>query len=240
MTITKERQAELEQKFGTAGPLSVRLEVKAVGTGTDRTFEGLAATWDLDLGDDIIEKGAFSATLKEWKSSGRPIKLLDSHSTLTIRSALGKLVAAKETDEGLWTKWEVIGGGDGDAALDRLRLGIVDSMSIGFFPVKWSFEENDAARFGVIRHLIEIDLKEVSLVLFPMNPAALIDTSTVKHRLLTGKYSPDELEGLKALHAALGAAISAAAPLPSDAVAAPDTTLLDSIRVRRLRLKGAR
>ena len=42
-----------------------------------RTFEGLAATWDLDLGGDVIHRGAFKRTLEEWQKAGSVIPLLD-------------------------------------------------------------------------------------------------------------------------------------------------------------------
>src|SRR5689334_18254856 len=70
-----------------------------------RTFEGLASTWDLDLGGDVIHQGAFKKSLAEWKSSGKVLPLLDSHNYFSVLSAVGKLEAAKETKAGLWTKW---------------------------------------------------------------------------------------------------------------------------------------
>jgi HK97 family phage prohead protease len=153
-----------------------------------RTFEGLAAVWDLDLGGDIIHKGAFKTTLADWKKSSEALPLLNSHDHFDIMSALGQLLEAKETDQGLWTKWEVIDGPEGDAVLQRLRPStrtgrpLVGKMSIGFEPVKFDFEqpEGTTSFWDQIRHLKAVNLKEVSLVLFPMAPGASIDASTVK------------------------------------------------------------
>lgn len=166
----------------------VPFEVKADAIDKDaRTFEGLASVWGLDLGDDVMHKGAFKKTIKEWKDGSDSIPLLNSHNHFDVLSAFGQLVDAKETPEGLWTKWEVIEGADGDRVLDRLRpsartgKSAVSKMSIGYEPTKFNFEESDEARFGQVRNLLEVRLKEVSLVLFPMAPGARINVSSVKH-----------------------------------------------------------
>lgn len=158
-----------------------RMQVKQVDP-VARTFEGLASTWDEDLGGDVIERGAFEATLEEWRESGRVLPLLDSHNWFSVRDAVGRLIDAKETDEGLWTEWKIVPGRDGDEILQRLRPDedgqpFIDSMSIGFRPSRWEFDEDEQLRF-----LKEVELHEVSLVLFPMNPEARIDASTVKER----------------------------------------------------------
>lgn len=150
-----------------------------------RTFEGLLSVWGLDLGDDVMHPGAFKKTIREWKASPDAIPLLNSHNHFDVLSAFGQLLDAKETDEGLWTKWEVIPGDDGDRLLARLRPGSngrspVSKMSIGYEPTKVDFEESDEARFGQVRNLREVRLKEGSLVIFPMAPGARIDTTTVK------------------------------------------------------------
>ena len=49
-----------------------RFEFKAIAT-EKRQFTGLSSTWDLDLGGDLIEKGAYRRTLREWKASGRRV-----------------------------------------------------------------------------------------------------------------------------------------------------------------------
>lgn len=169
--------------------LVIPLAVKADGVDTaKRTFEGLASVWDLDLGGDIIHKGAFTKTIKAWEKGSDALPLLNSHNHFDITSAVGQLISAKETKDGLWTKWEVIPGPDGDRVMERLRpspttgRAPVGKMSIGFDPVKFDFEQPEDAKnaWDRIRHLREVDLKEVSLVLFPMAPGAAIDVSSVK------------------------------------------------------------
>lgn len=162
-------------------------QIKAESIDEDsRTFEGLASVWGIDLGDDVMHKGAFKKTLAEIKKSPDAIPLLNTHNQWDVMSALGQLLEAKETDAGLWTKWEIIEGEDGDRTLARLRpsqrtgKSPVSKMSIGFIPKKFDFEESETARFGQLRNLREVELKEVSLVLFAMAPGARIDVQSVK------------------------------------------------------------
>ncbi len=49
----------------------------------DRTFEGYAATWDLDLVDDIIHPGAFTKSIQEAFPKGK-IKILWQHYLLIM------------------------------------------------------------------------------------------------------------------------------------------------------------
>jgi HK97 family phage prohead protease len=165
-------------------PFSVKMESVDF---KDRTFEGLSATWDLDLGNDRIKKGAFKDTIAEWKKGDTAIPLLNSHNQWDIFSALGQLTDAAETKDGLWSKWEINEGPDGDAALIRLRpskitkRATISKMSIGYMPLEFSFEQEAGGDpWDRIRNLLKIGWEETSLVLFPMNPAANIDSGTVK------------------------------------------------------------
>lgn len=183
-------------------PLSVKAETIDKGA---RTFEGLAATWDEDLGADIIHKKAFKNSIAEWKASTEAMPLLNSHDQFDIFSALGQAVAMKETDEGLWTKWEVLEGDDGDRVLQRLRpspttgRAIIGKMSIGFYPIKYDYEQPEGSDsfFDRKRHIYEASLKEVSLVLFPMNPNASIDATTVKSFMQLARHTdPAKMDGV--------------------------------------------
>ena len=51
-----------------ANSLGVTFAVKSVDQKA-RRFAGLASTWDLDLGNDVIHKGAFAKRLNDWRSA---------------------------------------------------------------------------------------------------------------------------------------------------------------------------
>jgi uncharacterized protein len=229
--------------------------VKSLDEG-ERTFTGLASTWDLDLGLDVIHPGAFKRTLREWKSSGRVMPLIDQHNYGSIRSVVGKMRNAKETDAGLLAEFQIIGGPDGDEVLRRVKGGYVDGLSIGYEPQDWEME-------GEVRHLKQIKLHEVSVVIWPMNPGATIDTATVKAMLKhadPATLTDADRKELRRVASTIGQLLrtdpapasaapedakagssASAAPSPEaappEATEAPDTSLLDRLLLARI---GAR
>jgi len=180
--------AHYDKKSGLVR-LNVPLSIKASAIDlANHTFEGLAAVWNLDLGNDVIKKGAFKKSISDWRGGPDPIPLLNSHDHYDIFAALGQAIDLKETGDGLWSKWELLPTPESDAVLARLMPSkttgkpTIGKMSIGFEPVKFSYEQPDGTNsfFDRIRHLEVVNLKEVSLVLFPMAPGASIDATTVK------------------------------------------------------------
>ena len=109
-------------------------EVKAADVET-RTFAGLAATWDEDLGGDVIQKGAFTRTLDHWRAAGgrRVIPLVDNHayklkSNPSFRDIVGKLEDAREEDSGLWKRYAVARTQAGDDLLALAKDGMVTGL----------------------------------------------------------------------------------------------------------------
>jgi uncharacterized protein len=140
---------------------SPRLRVEANGA-----FEGYASLFGVtDLAKDRVEPGAFSASLARRGPSG--IRLLWQHDPA---EPLGRWLSIVEDRRGLFVR--------GQLALDVARArevralmlgGAVDGLSIGFRSEK---VRNDP-RTGV-RHLMQIDLWEISIVTFPMLPQARV------------------------------------------------------------------
>ena len=213
--------------------LITRFEVKELQED-GRSFSGLASTWDLDLGGDVIRPGAFKRTLNNWKTSKRVLPLLDSHNGGTVRAIVGKMTEAEETKEGLLSSFEVIEGPDGDEVYRRIKGGYVDGLSIGYYPVKVAYPETQEEQAtGVYRYLDEVKLHEVSVCLWPMNPEARIDTATAKAALLAAKgrdLTDDERAELKALNAQLTALLS----VPEPAGLAPETLAALEAKLQRV------
>lgn len=180
--------------------LSLAFEFKEANA-TERTFEGYLATWDLDLGRDVIHKGAFARTLEHFKRGTKKIPLLDSHNYFSIFSALGLLVDAREDEKGLWTKWRVVDGEDGDKVLARIQSGVVGKMSIGYVAIRYDYGTItvDGGKELSVRNLYEVKLEEGSLVLFPMNEAADVDATSVKLLDAFSHLTPDQKTQLRAL-----------------------------------------
>lgn len=154
-------RGDLEYKFVKFAPTAL----------DDKTgvFAGYASKFgNEDLGGDIVAKGAFATSLKA--SGVRGVKMLYEHDctcpvgywTDLAEDSNGLLSAGKLMVEDLAKAREV-------HAL--LKHGVLDGLSIGYRVVKSS---PDRAR--QVRVLEEVELKEISLVLFPMNTEAVIET----------------------------------------------------------------
>lgn len=129
-----------------------------------RTFQGYAATWDLDQVADVIHPGAFAKSIREAFPAKR-IKVLWQH-----RDPIGIPTEMREDDKGLWVKGRISKTALGDEALELMRDEVVDRMSIGFsIPAGKAEMDGDG-----IRHIKEVKLMEFSPVTFPANENAVI------------------------------------------------------------------
>ena len=130
----------------------------------ERTFKGYASTWDEDKVGDVIHQGAFMKSISEAFPANR-IKVLWQHS-----DPLGMPTEMREDNFGLYVKGKVSKTRLGDEALELMRDGVVDRMSIGFMiPQGKSDYDEDGTR-----HIREVKLMEFSPVTFPANEAAII------------------------------------------------------------------
>lgn len=133
----------------------------------DGSFSGYASIFGLpDLGNDIIEKGAFAKSLSIRKSSG--VRMLWQHDAA---EPIGVWTDIREDARGLYVEGRLAKGvARAREALELMRAGGLDGLSIGFRTVK----ARKDARTG-LRHIVEADLWEISVVTFPMLPQARIN-----------------------------------------------------------------
>ena len=161
----------------------------------ERTFKGYASTWDEDQVGDVIHQGAFIKSINEAFPAKR-IKVLWQHD-----EPLGMPVEMREDDYGLYVKGKISKTRLGDEALELMRDGVVDRMSIGFMipQGKSDYDENG------VRHIREVKLMEFSPVTFPANEAAIITgVKNIENALNYAKVSDysaliKRLDNLKAL-----------------------------------------
>jgi HK97 family phage prohead protease len=144
------------------------LKFEAVGMDPDaRTFEGYAAAYgNVDSDNDIIEQNAFAKSIKEGFPSGR-IKVLWQHKA---DSPIGMPVDMREDGKGLWVKSRISKTAKGDEAIELMRDGVIDRMSVGF-SIPGGKSQVDGQG---IRHIYEGKLFEYSLVTWPANDQAII------------------------------------------------------------------
>jgi hypothetical protein len=149
--------------------LTFHSEVKA--SGEKGIFTGYGSIFgNEDQGSDIMQKGAFTKSLT--KRPAQKVKLLYQHKT---DEPIGIFEDMYEDAKGLFVKGKLaMGTQKGREAYELLKMGALDGMSIGFRadPEKQGYNENKRG----VRTLKEVDLMEISLVTFPMNESALIET----------------------------------------------------------------
>lgn len=153
------------------GAERVRLERKLVdmsieGVENDGTFEGYASLFDrVDMSRDIVERGAFANAIAQRGAGG--VRMLFQHDPAL---PIGVWTSIVEDDYGLKVRGRLSTGSDKAREVRALiRDGALDGLSIGFKVVR---ARNDA-RTG-IRHILQADLWEISVVTFPMQTGARI------------------------------------------------------------------
>jgi len=139
-----------------------------------------------DSHGDIITRGAFSKTIKE---NMNRVKVLWQHN---MYEPIGKPVEMIEDDKGLFTVSKISETDIGKKAMILARDGVLNEMSIGFYPIKEDYDETKQA--NMIR---EIKLMEYSLVTLASNPLAQL--TDVKHLLGEYQYSKGNVMDIVAI-----------------------------------------
>lgn len=171
-----------------ARPLQAVREVKLTSLGLndvtlDGTFEGYASLFHReDLGRDVIVPGAFRESLARRGVAG--IRMLFQHDP---NQPIGTWTKIHEDARGLFVRGQLATEiAKGREVLSLMRSGAIDGLSIGFRTVKGVRNP----RTGV-RRLEKIDLWEISIVTFPMQPDARV--ASVKSDPFVGR-APTERE----------------------------------------------
>lgn len=130
-------------------------------------FEGYASTWAKDLGDDIIERGAFAESLRK-----RMPKVLGFHDADIVAGFTDEAI---EDDIGLRVKGRIPkDGGNTPLIVPYMGVGGIDSLSIGFRISRDDKGEPMMDFINGVRIIKQVELFEYSFVTFPMNPAAKV------------------------------------------------------------------
>jgi hypothetical protein len=148
--------------------LDLECDYKEIDTEEDGSFEGYASVFNnKDLGNDVIKPGAFSKSVYDKKP--KQIKLLYQHKTDEPIGVIDKL---EEDKRGLKIKGRLaMGTQKGKEVYELMKMGALDSMSIGYKLSPEDYKYSDKLKKRTITNL---DLMEVSMVTFPMNPKAKV------------------------------------------------------------------
>lgn len=160
-------------------------KVKAIGDDTpEGTFQAYASVFDnIDSYGDVVRKGAFERTLKEWAERDAKLPLLWGHDFYDPFSNIGHVEEAKEDDHGLWVEGVIdLENPKGAQVYRLLKGGRVDQMSFAF--------DTESSRRGTVdgvdvNELLDLTLYEVSVV--PLGANQETEILLVKHGLKAGR-----------------------------------------------------
>lgn len=142
----------------------------------------------VDYNNELVETGAYQATLDFHEDEGTSIKMLYQHDPDRVIGVWDEYgVSEIDGKEGFWVKGRInLDIPLGKEVHSNLKMGALDSLSIGYLVLD-EYKGND----GVI-HLKSIIINETSIVTFPANAASKI--ISIKNRLEQEKQEVVEPE----------------------------------------------
>jgi uncharacterized protein len=130
-------------------------------------FAGYAALFDrVDRGGDVVRRGAFARAVTAGPGG---VPLLWQHDA---GRPIGRIDMLAEDARGLRVIGRLSEAAAGREAAALLKDGAIGGLSFGY--------RVQGKREGVRRELTDLDLVEVSLVTFPMQPAARVHAVTAE------------------------------------------------------------
>lgn len=166
------------------------------------TFSGYGAVFgNVDSHKDVIQSGAFRASLSEWRAKGRLPRMLLMHGSNGNPFSgddlpIGVWTTMCEDSRGLYVEGRLLALDTdyGRRILSLMKGGALDGLSIGFIVKRASPGTGTAKRF-----LEAIDLREVSIVDEPSNDLARVDA--MKESVVTADLEGAYAKMQKALRA---------------------------------------
>lgn len=194
-----EKRKECERK-------SVEVFVTGIDSAKGEVEAIVSVMGIIDLGDDVIEAGAYVKTITE---RARKIQVLDNHQTHSMLNIIGKCLEAREVsrDElpaeillkhpdatgGLYTKTQFfMDTPEGEGVFKRINYGVAE-YSIGFdaLIVERQKRKMPDGTTKVIRVIKEIRLWEYSPVIWGMNQATVTVDAKGKQTMPTKMTAPN-------------------------------------------------
>lgn len=149
--------------------LEVPLEIKSVDESG--TFSGYGSVFhNEDSYGDVVRPGAFKNSLAKWAQKGRLPPMLWQHKT---SEPIGVFTKMHEDDHGLYVEGRLLIDDipQARAAHALLKERALGGMSIGYREILIEQDHKEK-----ITNLLELDLWEVSIVTFPANEAATVNS----------------------------------------------------------------
>ena len=133
-----------------------RLQIKAENVTDQGIFTGHASVFGVvDLDNDVVEPGAFAESIGQHDDRKEP---------------LGRSMELREDATGLFVKGQISDTAMGRDYRQLIKDGVLDQMSIGYVAQEYDVDTNN------VRHLRKVDLLEISIVNYPANTEAKIES----------------------------------------------------------------
>lgn len=144
------------------------LQFKMEGVDDQGIFTGHASVFNVvDLDGDVVEPGAFAETLATGAASAG-VLIFGQHEDR--KEPLGRTLELREDSIGLYVKGQISDTTAGQDYRQLIRDGVLDQMSIGYIALEYYIDEQQ------VRHLTKLDLLEISIVNYPANTEARIES----------------------------------------------------------------
>jgi HK97 family phage prohead protease len=156
-------------------------EFKLAGSESEMTFSGYGAVFgNVDSYGDVIQSGAFSDTLAAAQKTGQFPAMLMQHGGWGIgaddMTPIGIWTSLAEDGHGLKVEGKLADTPRGREAYALLKMQprpAITGLSIGYIAKEWAQRSKPEEPR---RTLKKVDLLEVSLVTFPANPKARVQS----------------------------------------------------------------
>lgn len=160
------------------------------------TISGYFSTYDRipDSYGDVIEKGAFTDTIKAREESGHPFPLCWNHDLNQIIGAVDKI---EDTEHGPLMTAHFFDTALAQEKRELVKQGVVYQFSFAYDVKGWEKPSAEEEKNGIYNILTKLDLFEVSIVPIPANPRA--EVTDVKSGKRNSKKDADAIKQAIAL-----------------------------------------
>jgi len=187
----------------------VTIDAQAEDTPT-RTITGLAVPWGVTAAVSSGQQVRFDAG--SLPTDGRPPMLINGHDLSSIDNIVGIVTERVPTDDGMMFTAQLANTRAGDDALELLKLGALDAVSVGVEPTSWAFEDG-------VMVIQAADWVELSLVPVPaFRDARVLNVAASTPETETDPEpspEPEDLEESTVTESTVAAAAETPATIPT-------------------------
>jgi HK97 family phage prohead protease len=162
-------------RIGVGGIVPIHLDSVAEKDDTGPgTVTGWASVYNVvDQQDEIVIRGAFAKTIKDWAGSNRVIPLTNGHDN-SPAGVIGSVKSLSETPYGLKLAGSYSSAPSAQDVRMKAKEGHVNGLSIFGGVINKSYETRDGRDISILH---EVGLMAVGLTPMPVNSKALITAS---------------------------------------------------------------